>query len=128
MQTSIFLAKLIGPVVLLMGLVVLLDPTRVRTMAREVLQGEAFIFLAGFITLPVGLALVNVHNVWTTDWRVIITMLGWLAVLAGVARIAFGGQIKTVGAGLVDNKVALAIPGGLMTLFGVWLSWIGYLS
>ncbi len=128
MQTSIFLAKLIGPVALLMGLVMLLDPARVRTMAREVMQGEAFIFMSGIITLPMGLALVNAHNIWTSDWRVLITLFGWMAVAAGIARLAFGGQLKTVGAAMVDNKMALAIPAMLMTLLGACLSYIAYLT
>ena len=128
MQTSIFLAKLIGPVALLMGLVMLLDPARVRTMAREVMQGEAFIFMSGVITLPIGLALVNAHNVWALDWRVLITLFGWMAVAAGIARLAFGGQLKTVGAAMVDNKMALAIPAMLMPLLGACLSYVAYMS
>ncbi|MFT5507895.1 MAG: hypothetical protein ACI89J_000964 [Hyphomicrobiaceae bacterium] len=128
MQTSIFIAKLIGPVALLMGLVVLLNPTRVRTMTREMLQGEAFIFLSGIITLPIGLVLVNTHNLWTSDWRVLITLFGWGAVVAGIARIAFGGQLKTVGAAMIDSKVGLAIPGAFMTLLGAFLSFHAYLS
>jgi len=128
MQTSIFLAKLIGPVTLLMGLVVLLNPTRIRTMAREILQGEAFIFLSGIITLPIGLALVNTHNVWTSDWRVLITLFGWGAVAAGVARLAFGGQLKTVGAAMIDNQAALAVPGIFMALLGASLSYVAYLG
>ena len=128
MQISVFLAKLIGPVALLMGLVILLDPARVRTMAREAMQGEAFIFMSGIITLPMGLALVNAHNIWSADWRVLITLFGWLAVAAGIARLAFGGQLKTVGAAMIDNKLALAIPGMLMTLLGACLSYVAYMS
>lgn len=128
MQTSVFLAKLIGPVALLMGLVVLFDPTRMRTMAREALQGEVFIFLSGIITLPIGLALVNTHNVWTTDWRVVITLFGWIAVAAGITRLAFGSQVKAIGAAMVDSKMALAVPGTFLTLLGAWLSYIAYLA
>ena len=128
MQTSVFLAKLIGPVALLMGLVVLFDPTRVRTMAREALQGEVFIFLSGIITLPIGLALVNTHNVWTPDWRVVITLFGWMAVAAGIARLAFAGQVKAIGAAMVDSKMALAVPGTFLALLGAWLSYVAYLA
>ena len=128
MQTSIFLAKLIGPVALLMGLVILLNPSRIRTMAREVLQGEAFIFLSGIITLPIGLALVNTHNIWASDWRVLITLFGWMAVAAGIARLAFGGHLRTIGAAMVDNKTALAVPGVFMAFLGAWLSYVAYLG
>lgn len=128
MQTSVFLAKLIGPVALIMGLVLLFDRQRVRTMVREVVQGEAFIFLAGIIVLPAGLALVNTHNVWSWDWRVLITILGWLGVLGGIMRIGFGSQLKALGSAMVDNRLALIIPGSLMTLMGALLSWVGYLA
>ena len=128
METSIFLARLIGPVALIAGLVVLFDPVRVRTMAREVLQGEAFLFMSGLLTLPVGLALVNTHNVWTTDWRVVITLFGWISVVAGIARLGFGPQVKAIGATMVDSRIGLAIPGGLLALLGAWLSWVGYLG
>ena len=128
MQYSILLAKVIGPVMLLMGLVVVLDPARVRTMAREVLQGEAFLFLSGLLTLPIGLALVNTHNIWTPDWRAAITIFGWLAVFAGIARLAFGSRIKAVGAAMIDSKSGLAVPGALMALFGAWLTYVAYLG
>jgi hypothetical protein len=128
MQTSLFLAKLIGPVALLIGLVIVLDPNRMRVMAREMLQGEAFIFFAGILTLPIGLALVNTHNIWVWDWRVAITILGWMAVLAGIARIGFGSQIKSIGASMVDNKTGLAVAGAVWGLFGAWLTWVGYLG
>jgi hypothetical protein len=113
MQTSLFLAKLIGPVALLIGLVIVLDPNRMRVMAREMLQGEAFIFFAGILTLPIGLALVNTHNIWVWDWRVAITILGWMAVLAGIARIGFGSQIKSIGASMVDNELSAKVGDGV---------------
>ena len=128
MQTSVFLAKLIGPVAFLMGLVVLLDPQRVRTLAREALQGEAIIFIAGLIALTVGLAIVNTHNVWSADWRVVITILGWLMVLGGIARIGFSRQVKAMGAAMLNRQWLLRLPGGLMVTLGFWLFWMGYVA
>lgn len=126
MELSIYLAQLIGPVLALTGLVVLFQPLRVKALAREVIQGEAVIFLAGLITLIGGLALVLSHNVWVWDWRVVITLLGWLAVVGGIGRVAFARQIKDLGAAMADHRLGLAIPGGLMVLIGIMLSWIGY--
>ena len=128
MQTSIFLAKLMGPVLALMGLIVLVHPTRVRTMARELMQGEAPIFISGIITLPVALAIVNTHNVWVADWPVIITVFGWLAIVAGVMRTALPGPTKSIGAAMIENTAVLAIPGVLMGALGLYLSYQGYLA
>ena len=46
--------------------------------AKEFLKSRALIYLAGVLTLIPGLALVLVHNVWAVDWRVLITLFGWL--------------------------------------------------
>ncbi len=94
MQTSIFLAKLIGPVFVLMGIAVILDSKRFQELEREFIESEALIFLSGIITLPIGLAIVNTHNVWVFDWPVVITFFGWLAIAAGIARMTMPNPLK----------------------------------
>ena len=37
------------------------------------------------------------HNVWTADWRVVITILGWLAVITGAIRIVCPQQAAANG-------------------------------
>ena len=69
MSTSIFLAQLMGPLMLLMGAFVVLNPERIRRIGREFLESEALLLLSGILTLPVGLAIVLNHNVWSADWR-----------------------------------------------------------
>lgn len=128
MQTSVFIAKLMGPVLLMMGLSVLLNPERVRAMAREMIDGQALIFMSGVITLPIGLAIVNTHNVWSGGWPVIITVFGWLMIVAGVARMALPGPLKEIGAAMIDKTTYIAVPGALMALLGAYLSYQGYLG
>ena len=36
------------------------------------------------MALLAGFLIVNFHNVWVWDWTVIITVLGWLALLKGI--------------------------------------------
>ena len=70
MTTSFFLARLIGPFALALGLALLVQGAGFRTLAGEFMASPALIFLSGVITLPAGLAIVLTHNVWTPDWRV----------------------------------------------------------
>ncbi|MGA8799302.1 MAG: hypothetical protein WB614_05780, partial [Pseudolabrys sp.] len=87
MATSIFLARLIGPVMALVGVGVLANEAAFRKMAQEFLRSPALIFFSGMILLPTGLAIVLSHNVWIADWPVIITLLGWAAVINGAVRV-----------------------------------------
>ena len=43
MPTSILIARLLGPVLLVIGLVALTRPEHVRRLAREFLEGEALL-------------------------------------------------------------------------------------
>ena len=127
MDTSIFLARLIGPALALVGLIIVLNPSRVRAMGREIIQGEAMIFLAGLITLVTGLALVNTHNIWVADWRVIITLLGWISIAGGVMRMAFPALVKEIGGRMMDHAGLIAVPGVIGLLLGGYICIQGYL-
>ncbi len=127
MDTSIFLAKLIGPMMLVMGLFVVFHPERIRRVGREFLDSEALILMSGVITLPVGLAIVISHNVWEANWRALITLIGWIAVVAGIARLAMPDVMRTLGEAMLEKTFMTAVPGALMVVIGVYLSYHGYL-
>jgi len=128
METSILLAKLVGPMMLVMGLFVTLRPERMRRIGREFLDSDALIFVSGVITLPVGLAIVVTHNVWAADWRGLITLIGWIFVVAGLARIALPDALKEFGEVMLEKPIMIAAPGALMAIIGGYLSWRGYLG
>ncbi len=69
MTTSIFLARLIGPVMALVGVSVFANEAGFRKMAQEFVVSPALIFFSGMILLPAGLAVVLTHNVWVRTGR-----------------------------------------------------------
>lgn len=127
MDTSILLAKLVGPMMLVMGLFVVFNPEQIRRVGREILDSDALIFLSGVITLPVGLAIVATHNVWEANWRALITLIGWIAIFAGIARLTLPDIMKKLGAVMLEKAYMTAVPGALMALIGGYLSYHGYL-
>ena len=128
METSLFLARLIGPVMGLMGLFILLHPGRLERAAREILDSAALLLIAGLLAFPAGLAIVLTHNVWSADWRGLITLLGWIAMLAGVARVLLPGQIGALGEAMLRNRAMTAVPGALLAALGVCLCYARYLA
>ena len=110
METSVLLAKLVGPMMLVMGLFVTFNPARIRRIGREFLDSDALIFLSGVITLPVGLAIVVTHNVWAADWRALITLIGWIAIFAGIARMTLPAAMKRIGEAMLEKPFMIAAP------------------
>jgi hypothetical protein len=57
---------------------------------------------------------VRVHNRWTNGWPVLVTVLGWLAVFSGLARMLFPTGLAAIAGGFGQNIgaiIAAAIVG-----------------
>jgi hypothetical protein len=128
MQTSFFIAKLMGPILLLVGISILIDEKSIRAMAKEVLGSRALIYIFGIIDLLLGLVLVTVHNVWVADWRLIITLIGWLSIVRGVVRILFGSFIIKNAPKLLRKQGLLMGVAIVMLVLGAALSYYGYVG
>ena len=126
MATSRYLARLIGPVFLAIGVGMLLNAPLYRVMGEQFLHSIPLIYLSGLLALPVGIAIVLAHNVWEASWRVLITVFGWLAVIGGAVRIVVPQFVQHVG-GAIMHLAALPFIGGLVVLvLGGVLAWFGY--
>jgi hypothetical protein len=126
MTTSIFLAKLIGPVCLVVGFALLVNGAVYRTLAQEFLDSPALIVLSGLLTMPAGLAIVLHHNVWIADWRILITILGWLAVFGGAIRILAPQRAASVGRTIFANPATMRFSTGVYLAIGALLCFFGY--
>jgi uncharacterized protein YjeT (DUF2065 family) len=126
MQTSIFLARLIGPVMALVGVSLLLNEAAFRKMAQEFLRNPALIFFSGMILMPAGLAIVLKHNVWVLNWPVIITLLGWLAVISGAMRVFAPQRATRVGKKALAHKDMTLAAAAIWLVVGVVLCYFGF--
>lgn len=128
MQRSIFLAKLIGPLLAAIGVAMIFNADTLRAMAQEFLKSYALIYLSGLLALTAGLAIVNTHNEWTADWRAAITLIGWLAVIGGVIRIVFPRTVEMVGGTMVTivSNSWIVGEGIVLLALGAWLSYAAY--
>ena len=126
MQTSLYLAKLIGPTLIVIGIGMLINRDGYRAMAREFLGSRALIYLAGLLAFIPGLAMVLAHNVWVADWRIVITILGWLAAIGGAFRILFPQEVTRIGTRVIANPNTMLIGGVVTLVLGTVLSFYGY--
>lgn len=109
MAASIFIAKLFGPAFALLGAAWLLRAETFRVVFREFLRSPALHYLAGFLGLFAGLAIVLTHNVWALDWRVIITLIGWVTMVRAVLTVFWPEWIVPVGNVFLETRAAIPI-------------------
>lgn len=93
MNLSNFLAELWGITIVVVSFALLINPKRLEGLFTEV-KNEATMTFLGVITLIIGIAMVLAHNVWVLDWRVAITILGWLTLLKGLDLLFLPERMK----------------------------------
>ena len=128
MTTSIFLAKLIGPVLLVMGVGILLNAKAFRPVFDEIVRNRALVVLFGLMTMSAGLAVVLVHNVWVAHWPVIITILAWLTTISGAFRLLAPQDAIRFGRLAYEQPGSALAGAAIWAVIGAILCFFGYLQ
>ncbi|MCB9765934.1 MAG: hypothetical protein H6739_39535 [Alphaproteobacteria bacterium] len=102
-------------------------PTLLAVTSSETLnlgiwaQGQPTLtYLNGMLLFVAGLIVLRTWHRWTRTWAVAVTITGWLALLAGLARMFFPAAPQGG-----ENAATYAFIGLLFSL-GLWLTVHGY--
>jgi hypothetical protein len=123
---SIFLARLIGPVMVAIAVGLLANSALYRRVAEESLRNYVLIYLSGVLMLAAGLAIVLTHNVWAASWRVLITLIGWLLTIGGVIRIVVPDRLEPFARRVLKHPQTMTIGGVVLLAIGAVLCFFGY--
>jgi positive regulator of sigma E activity len=126
MDRSLFLARLIGPTFVAIALGMLINLGLYESMIAEALHSGILFYLSGLLSLLAGLAIVNLHNTWCADWRVIITVLGWLMTIGGIIRIVVPQVAIAIGSTIYGGRAPTIVVALIVGTLGAFLSFKGY--
>jgi hypothetical protein len=98
MAISKTIAGLIGPTLVAIAAGMLLNFGSFPALAEQISRDPALIFVSGILLFIAGLAIVRAHNIWAGGWPVLVTVLGWLALLSGLARMLFPTRLAAIAA------------------------------
>ncbi len=126
MPAPAFIARLIGPIFVVIGIGVLLNHHHYAAMIAHAVHNPTLVYLFGVLALAAGLAVLNAYRAWTADWRVIVTVLGWLMVIGGVVRIVLPRLTVGIATAIYSGSAAIVIVGVIVLVVGGYLSFEGY--
>ncbi len=126
MHQSHTIARLVGPLMAVVGVGMLANGDVYRGMAEQFLVAYPFIYFSGVMLLLGGLLILNMHNVWTSDWRSIITALGWIATCIGAFRIFAPQFANFIGTGIIAHTGFFIGAGVVLLALGGYLTFKGY--
>ena len=130
MEKSRYIARLMGPVLLViaigMAFGLMMEGPGYSSLLREFIADRAVIFITGILALLAGVAIVNAHNVWVPDWRVIVTILGWLFVMRGVMLLVFPLTVQVFGDRIASSQQGVVAGAAVTFVLGAILCIMGY--
>lgn len=123
MNLSNYLAEVWGITIVVVSLALLIKPKRLEKLFAE-MEDEATMFLWGKVSLVIGIAMVLIHNLWVKDWRIIVTILGWLSLLKGLDVLFLPGHMRKRWAKMENRQWRLIFV--FLLFIGLVITYLGF--
>ena len=88
MDNSIFLAKFWWWYLIIFFFILSFNPKRIKQIFND-LNDEKFLIISSFIAIIVGLLNILFHNIWQPNWKLLITLIGWISLFIGLSLFIF---------------------------------------
>jgi hypothetical protein len=126
MSISKTIAGLIGPTLVAIAAAMLANLGSFPELAQQMSRDAGLIFVSGILLFVAGVAIVRTHNVWAGGWPVLVTVLGWLAVVGGLVRMFFPSRAAAIAASIGPRTGLIAAAAVVFLLLGGFLSYKAY--
>ncbi len=88
---EVIIARILGIYFVAVSIALIFSPERVKRIHRQMIENEPHLFFAGILAIFFGAWIITVHNIWVLGWPLILTIIGWISLIKGIALIAFPG-------------------------------------
>jgi uncharacterized protein YjeT (DUF2065 family) len=118
--------QLIAILYTLVGLGVLTNTSFYKKLYDDFAESTFAMYIGGITALIIGFLLVTFHNTWTKDASVIITLLGWAALIKGVVIFICPKAMTALAKAMTKKEKMLKIMGIFIIIFGLFLAYLGF--
>ena len=118
--------QILGITFLVMGIGILGNSNFYKKMIKDFTENPPAIYIGGLIALAIGCFMVVLHNSWTKDWSVIITIFGWAVLIKGLFLIVLPKLSIRFSNAFKEMKNFLKVWGIIAAIVGCLLCWLGF--
>ncbi|NNE92734.1 MAG: hypothetical protein HKN23_13890 [Verrucomicrobiales bacterium] len=122
METSKNIAQIFAVIYLAVAAGMLLSRPFYERMIDDFKKNSFNIYIGGAMSLLVGFLIVKYHNHWVGSWTVVVTIIGWMAVVKGVCLLVFPDQFVN----LVTKQFSLRFGWIFALVAGLFFGYFGF--
>ncbi|MBL8536890.1 MAG: hypothetical protein JNM59_05755 [Hyphomonadaceae bacterium] len=127
-DTTLVLARIVGPVFVLAGIMLITQPDRMLTALGGYLLNDSLLLLSAFMSLILGLCVITFHPRWDTVSGIFISLIGIVLAARGAVLILAPQLVHEAAMYITTQPHVFPIAGCAAALLGVWLTYVGYIS
>ena len=127
METSMLLAKIIGPSFLVAWIWILFNQDGFLKMIEKFMKDWPLLWLTSLVLMISWLAIISTHNIWESNWTVIITVIWWAIFIKWAFFALFPKFMEWIAAWFLNSCkhwVLLAVL--LRVWFWAYLTYVAY--
>ncbi len=111
---------------LAVGIGILINHDFYKKLLEDFSENAFALYLGGIAALVIGYLIVAFHNTWTKDLSVIITIIGWIALIKGILILIRPKIMIALTKAIVKKEGFLKIEAVAVIIIGLALSLLGF--
>jgi len=127
METSVLIAKIISVIYLSFGVGLIFNTSFYKKGIEKLLDSASFTILAGMIAVIIGIVIIEFHNIWEKNWTIVITIIGWIALIKGILLLAFPKSMVFFQP-MFQSENLYKFLAPLVILFGLIFAYFGFIK
>ena len=108
------------------GIGILVNPDFYKKTFEDFVESSSAMYFGGIGALVIGYLIVAFHNTWTKDLSVIITIVGWIALIKGVLILVRPSLMIGLTKAILKNTSSLKIEAIIVIILGLLFSFLGF--
>lgn len=123
MEVAVLVAKIAALSYVSVGLGLVLGKVKYPKIVESFEKSQGLALFIGMFSIIIGMLIIEHHNVWGKDWTVLVTIIGWGAVIKGVLFLACPQMMYV----FKSIKCSKGI-GGLVIAIGLLFGYFGFVA
>ncbi len=108
------------------GIGILINPGFYKKLFEDFIENAAVLYLGGVMALVVGYLILAFHYTWIMDLSVIITIVGWVALIKGIMILIQPKIMIALSKAMVQKESTLKIEAIAIIILGLAFSFLGF--
>lgn len=126
METSIFLARLLWPLFMVISLSLVLNGNTFDHIIKEFPKNPYVLYLSGLMAYLMGALIILNYNSWELNWFIIITIMWYMALIKWMVILLFPEFMMKASKMIKFSRWLLILVWIIYFILGAYLSFLGF--